>query len=172
MLQPKWQRWDLSFAFVSCLLCSQFVNGAIMIFSISVVAQFKPSIRHTLVVWACILFPLMESIQSLLKFIERRDIFICGFIVTVKTKVNCIVCILTLHMPSKVMNFGPSVGYYVVTMSRSTWSGSLIIIHSALNICSEWWRNMGPLGGSLLRFKINATCDINIICPCCTTCES
>ncbi len=134
MLQPKWQRWDLSFAFVSWLLCSQFVNGAIMIFSIFVVAQLEPSIRHTFVVWACIFFPLMEIIQSFLKFIERRYIFICDFIIMVKTKVNCTVCILTLHMPSKVMNFGPSVGYYVVTMSRSTWSGSLIIIQSALNI--------------------------------------
>jgi len=34
--------------------------------------------------WAYFYFPLMENIQSLIKFIERRDIFICDFIVMVK----------------------------------------------------------------------------------------
>ncbi len=56
MLQPKWQMLHLSFTFVSCLLCLQFVNGAIMIFFISVVGHFEPSIKHTLVVWACLYF--------------------------------------------------------------------------------------------------------------------
>ncbi len=46
---------------------------------------------------------------------------------------------MTLHLPSKVMNSSPFVGCYMVTMNISTWSGSLIIIQSALNILHLFW---------------------------------
>jgi hypothetical protein len=41
-------------------------------------------VKHTLVAWVGLCLPLVENMRSLLTSIQRKDIFICDFIIVVK----------------------------------------------------------------------------------------
>lgn len=46
--------------------------------------QYKPIEWHTFVTQVCLCLPFMESMQSLLKYTQKGDIFICDFITTIE----------------------------------------------------------------------------------------
>jgi hypothetical protein len=74
---------------------------------------------HLLLGLNCVLL-LLENMQSLLKFVQRRDIFICDFIAVVKVCQGQLYThyIMTPRPPSALMNFNPLKDWYKVIMRK------------------------------------------------------
>jgi hypothetical protein len=68
---------------------------------------------------------LFENMQSLLKFVQNKDIFICDFIDAMKICQGQLYthCIMTLHLPFALMNFNPLKDWYKVIMNKFIGNG-------------------------------------------------
>ncbi len=79
----------------------------------------------------------METMWSFLKFVQRKDIFICDFINLVKVyKGWLILYTMKTTLPLTMMNSNPFRGDYKVIMHKSTQNGSQTITHTQVDTCS------------------------------------
>jgi hypothetical protein len=91
---------------------------------------------HLFLGLVCVL-PLMETMQSFLKFVQRKDIFICDFINLVKVyKSWLILYTVKTTLPLTMMNYSPFRGGYKVIMHKSTQNGSQTTTHTQVDTCS------------------------------------
>jgi hypothetical protein len=107
---------------------------AFVVFVLYVVEQFCFSLWHTFIPWVCLLFSnYMENMQSLLEFVQSKDIFICDFIIVVQVfqgKLYTMYYVIILSF--KGDGFGLFVICYKMTAIKSIWNGQLIILKKNL----------------------------------------